>query len=266
MESSLEEFLVSEPGFIKLRSSQKLLNTYIDELQEVLDIKLSMLENAKLGDFQRLEKEFAERKANVLKKKEYILERIGEKGIHVGERLYNSFARRCRSIARELPGVARELDVDGSVFAQAEYKRTVANLLEDWIRSEIRHWLETDAEDILEVEGTRLQQLVSNQVEDILGEVQKLKVLIAPEFSTEIEASENSLERILAAGGSLLLGDLGGVITGGAFGIKGAILQLGGVAAANTALWALGLLNPATAIIASATMTYTVWKALTPDA
>lgn len=56
------------------------------------------------------------------------------------------------------------------------------------------------------------------------------------------------------------------MITGGAFGIKGAILQLGGVAAANTALWALGLLNPATAIIASATMTYTVWKALTPDA
>ena len=96
--------------------------------------------------------------------------------------------------------------------------------------------------------------------------MQKLKVLIAPEFSTEIEASESSLERILAAGGSLLLGDLGGVITGGAFGIKGAILQLGGVAAANTALWALGLLNPATAIIASATMTYTVWKALTPDA
>ena len=121
--------MVSEPGFIKLRSSQKLLNTYIDELQEVLDIKLSMLENAKLGDFQRLEKEFAERKANVLKKKEYILERISEKGIHVVNGFIIALLEGAGD-SQELPGY-RELDVDGSVFAQAEYKRTVANLLED---------------------------------------------------------------------------------------------------------------------------------------
>lgn len=266
LESSLEQFLVSEPGVTKLRSSQKLLNTYLDELDELLGIKLSMLENARLEDFQRLEREFSERKASILEKKEYVLERIGEKGAHVGERLYSSFSRRCRSIARELPGVARELELDGSIFAQADYKRTVANLLEDWIRSEIRDWVATEAQEILEVEGARLQQLVTSQVEAILDEVQQLKLLIAPEFRAEIQHTENAFERILAAGGSLLLGDLGGVITGGAFGIKGAILQLGGVAAANTALWALGLLNPVTALVASAAVTYGVWKALTPEA
>jgi len=50
------------------------------------------------------------------------------------------------------------------------------------------------------------------------------------------------------------------------FGLKGAILQLGGVTAANAVLWALGLLNPITGLMASGAVAYTLWRTMSPRA
>ena len=195
--------------------------------------------------------------------------RIGLAGAHIGERLYNSFSRRCRSIAGNLPTLARELELEGSVFAQNEYREAVAAYLEDWIQREIRDWQESEAREILRTEGEQLQRLVESHVQGVLEEIDELKLKLAPEFrsaSSSLATAGSGFERLLAAGGSLLLGDVGGVFTGGEFGLKGAILQLGGVTAANAVLWALGLLNPITGLMASGAVAYTLWRTMSPRA
>ena len=61
---------------------------------------------------------------------------------------------------------------------------------------------------------------------------------------------------LAAAGSFFLLGDLGGVVVGGALGMKGLALQIGSVIAAQSLLYIVGLLNPFTAILASAGAAY----------
>jgi GTPase SAR1 family protein len=269
LEKALETFLVRDRGYVKLQSAQGMLDTYIDELGELTEIRLNLLERSKLEDLQKLEKQFEKSRVSISEKKEYIVMRIGQAGAHIGERLYNSFSRRCRSIAGNLPTLARELELEGSVFAQTEYREAVAAYLEDWIQREIRDWQESEAREILRTEGEQIQRLVESHVQGVLEEIDELKLKLAPEFrsaSSSLATAGSGFERLLAAGGSLLLGDVGGVFTGGVFGLKGAILQLGGVTAANAVLWALGLLNPITGLMASGAVAYTLWRTMSPRA
>ena len=102
LEKALETFLVRDRGYVKLQSAQGMLDTYIDELGELTEIRLNLLERSKLEDLQKLEKQFEKSRVSISEKKEYIVMRIGQAGAHIGERLYNSFSRRCRSIAGNL--------------------------------------------------------------------------------------------------------------------------------------------------------------------
>ncbi len=55
-ELELENFLVRESGKVKIKSSQKILMQFINDLIELLNIKLNILEKSKLEDLEHLEK------------------------------------------------------------------------------------------------------------------------------------------------------------------------------------------------------------------
>ena len=87
LEKALETFLVRDRGYVKLQSAQGMLDTYIDELGELTEIRLNLLERSKLEDLQKLEKQFEKSRVSISEKKEYIVMRISQAGAHIGERL-----------------------------------------------------------------------------------------------------------------------------------------------------------------------------------
>ena len=76
--------------------------------------------------------------------------------------------------------------------------------------------------------------------------------LLNPGFEVSTTSENTGLQRLLAAVAGLLIGDLGVAVTGGLLGAKDAAISFGAVATANIRLYLVGLLNPVTAMLASA--------------
>lgn len=235
-EKALENFLVQEPGQVKLQTCQTLLQNFINELESLMKIKLNLLETKQIEELEWIEQEFKARQQAILRQKEEILSLIGEKGVLIGEKLMSSYNKKCRAICSELPGVAANItdeEIAGSIWKRRQYQEDVQAYLLDWIREQIREWNETEANEIIRIEAERLQNMINRELNDLIRSVDQLRLLIDPSFQPDIEHDTQGFERLMAAAGALLLGDIGTAVTGGALGVKGAIVQLGGVALAN---------------------------------
>ena len=227
------------------------------ELSELVDVKLNLLNNYQESDFAKLEADFSAKKEQIDEKRTRILRLIGDKGAFISERVSASFARKCREIARNLTTVAQEQQVEGSIWKRKTYKDNTAAVLDQYVRDQFKKWSAQEVDAFVSKEIERLKTTISEDLRAVLKEIDDLKIMLNPEFVPTVDNREDVFERVLAAAGSFfLLGDLGGVVVGGALGMKGLALQIGSVIAAQSLLYIVGLLNPFTAILASAGAAY----------
>ena len=255
-EEDLKNFLVNGKGRLKIAAIINMSSLIFKELSELVDVKLNLLNNYQESDFAKLEADFSAKKEQIDEKRTRILRLIGDKGAFISERVSASFARKCREIARNLTTVAQEQQVEGSIWKRKTYKDNTAAVLDQYVRDQFKKWSAQEVVAFVSKEIERLKTTISEDLRAVLKEIDDLKIMLNPEFVPTVDNREDVFERVLAAAGSFLLGDLGGVVVGGALGMKGLALQIGSVIAAQGLLYIVGLLNPFTAILASAGAAY----------
>lgn len=256
-EEDLKNFLVNGKGRLKIAAIINMSSLIFKELSELVDVKLNLLNNYQESDFAKLEADFSAKKEQIDEKRTRILRLIGDKGAFISERVSASFARKCREIARNLTTVAQEQQVEGSIWKRKTYKDNTAAVLDQYVRDQFEKWSAQEVVAFVSKEIERLKTTISEDLRAVLKEIDDLKIMLNPEFVPTVDNREDVFERVLAAAGSFfLLGDLGGVVVGGALGMKGLALQIGSVIAAQSLLYIVGLLNPFTAILASAGAAY----------
>lgn len=254
-ERALERFLVRERGVHKLRTSSKMMLDILRELERLIELRLSLLHKDRVEELEFAEAQFNERKTEITAKKKDAIQRIGEIGVTIGDRLCDGFNKKCRQISRSLPEVASELELGtsliGSLASRANYQKEVAEELEGYMKAELENWGAEEARKIIAPHVARLHRTLDRDVAAILKDIDEINILLNPEFTPSVDVEENAMERLLAVAGSLAFGDVAGAVTGGVLGVKGSLMQIGAFLAGSSVLYALGFLNPVTAVLLS---------------
>ena len=244
-EKALESFLVAHKGKVKVSTSHKLIGAAIEQLIESTGIKRGLLEHGSVEELNKLQAEFNRRSEEVLSKKEDVLVRIGERGAFLGERLCSSYARKCRELSWSLVSVAEEMEVEGSLFQAKKYQENVVQELKDYIEDQFNEWVQTDALQIYESEIERIRQGADHDLKGILDDIDDLKLMLILNMRLTYKQAITPLSELPTVG-SLVFGDIGGAITGGALGARAALTQVGLTMAIQSVLCMVGLLNPIT--------------------
>lgn len=263
-ERALEDFLVRERGQAKLQAIMAPVRIVVDETTEWIGHHLGVLERWGEDDIRRLETEVERRKEDILRRKERLIHYIGRAGSSLVDRAVSMLIIKADELARELPDVARGLDIPVDllqVLKRNDFKNKVAEGLRSHLRDELKEWSENELAPALEAEFARSYDYVAAEVAEIVSDVERLKVLITPELEEVELTGEDAMERLLSAAGAFVLGDWVGVITGGALGFRGLMMHIAGTAVAGTLLWAIGFLNPVTAIATTLLVAYWVFSA-----
>jgi len=262
-QQDLETFLVREKGLRKFRTSTKMINAIIDELLSLAQVRWALIEQNSATELEAKEREFARRQTEIIKRKETVLARIGEKGAFMAERICSSFSRKCLEISRSLEDIAKESDdesigVIGVLLDRTKYQHAVAAKMEQQVRAEFKKWAETEVPALLQVDVQGLKQSIESELEIILSDIEDLKVLLDPRFERDTAGKENVMERFIAGLGGLLFFDIGTALAGDRIGLEAAIQDIVIIFAGNVALFVLGILNPFTAVAMTAGAAYWV--------
>jgi uncharacterized FlaG/YvyC family protein len=213
------------------------------------------VEERSLDDLAQIEQEFKNRKRLLLARKDDSIEEIGKRTAQLADKVELSFIRRCDQIEESIDalslGETTKMSTIGKMFKRDEYKNNILTQYHAYVSSEIRDWADTEASDIVRAGMEDLSNFASEEVREISKEIDVLINLLNPEFEVSLEHKNTSMERLLAAIGGLLIGDLGVAVSGGLLGPKDAAINFGAVVAANAGLYFVGLLNPLTAIVTS---------------
>lgn len=256
LERSLEIFLVSERGRHKLQTAQNLIEGVLSEIRSMIGLRRKLLESRTEEEIANLSEEFNTQRAAIMQKKERAIARIGERGALIGERISSSFMRKCRDLSLQLPEMARRIEVEGhtvtNIIMRGQYQEQTAAKLNQYVLEEMEKWCKQEAGEFITEEFERLQAAASEDLKDILENIDSIRFMIDPDLKPQMaDGTINTFERVLAAAGGLFFGDIGAAVTGGVLGIKGTVMQIGSSFAASYLLFMLGLLNPVTAMAVS---------------
>ncbi len=254
-EKQLENFVVTQRGPYKIKTATLLVKSLIDDYKILISTARHLVEERSLDDLAQIEQEFKNRKRLLLARKDDSIEEIGKRTAQLADKVELSFIRRCDQIEESIDalslGETTKMSTIGKMFKRDEYKNNILTQYHAYVSSEIRDWADTEASDIVRAGMEDLSNFASEEVREISKEIDVLINLLNPEFEVSLEHKNTSMERLLAAIGGLLIGDLGVAVSGGLLGPKDAAINFGAVVAANAGLYFVGLLNPLTAIVTS---------------
>lgn len=141
------------------------------------------------------------------------------------------------------------------VKSQAKaYTEELADILSDHVKDTTEHWVQGRFVPLLKSEIQTLAMTVNSQTADCYMGLEKLRVSLDVNSRRIVdEATPSTANRLLSSGASLLIGDIGGAIMGGAGGFDAMLKTLGCEFAAGIILGIVALFTPVgwTALIIS---------------
>lgn len=253
-EKDLESFVVKERGPHKLMSSSLLVQNVIDDCRILLSTRMHLLEEKNLDDLILIEEEFKQNKSLLLSRKDEMVEAIGRRAAEIADRVEESFVRKCDEVEEGLAGLPLTVSmgrVEKLVKVQ-QYQEEIMSQYHRYVVDELNDWAIMEAGEIMRSGMEDLVQFATEEARVISEQIGVLTNLLNPGFEVSTTSENTGLQRLLAAVAGLLIGDLGVAVTGGLLGAKDAAISFGAVATANIGLYLVGLLNPVTAMLASA--------------
>lgn len=253
-EKDLESFVVKERGPHKLMSSSLLVQNVIDDCRILLSTRMHLLEEKNLDDLILIEEEFKRNKSLLLSRKDEMVEAIGRRAAEIADRVEESFVRKCDEVEEGLAGLPLTVSmgrVEKLVKVQ-QYQEEIMSQYHRYVVDELNDWAIMEAGEIMRSGMEDLVQFATEEARVISEQIGVLTNLLNPGFEVSTTSENTGLQRLLAAVAGLLIGDLGVAVTGGLLGAKDAAISFGAVATANIGLYLVGLLNPVTAMLASA--------------
>lgn len=253
-EKDLESFVVKERGPHKLMSSSLLVQNVIDDCRILLSTRMYLLEEKNLDDLILIEEEFKQNKSLLLSRKDEMVEAIGRRAAEIADRVEESFVRKCDEVEEGLAGLPLTVSmgrVEKLVKVQ-QYQEEIMSQYHRYVVDELNDWAIMEAGEIMRSGMEDLVQFATEEARVISEQIGVLTNLLNPGFEVSTTSENTGLQRLLAAVAGLLIGDLGVAVTGGLLGAKDAAISFGAVATANIGLYLVGLLNPVTAMLASA--------------
>lgn len=257
LEKCLSDFLTKEKGKAKLvqpaREIKKVLND--EALCKVIPQQRKMLESS-LDDVKaRYEK--AKPKLDLLKvQKEQLISKI-QVGIERGQReVENAALSYFTRLADKVPAWIEEFTpkTKFGVIPTKKRAQTITNEISDYVISQItkdqKQWCATVFQPMVEEKSTHIfNDIAGADLSNIIQEIDSIKVAVSGYEDVNI-AKASPLERIAAAAGGLLLGDIALATTGGLTGFSKEMAKVAAIEFSAAFILALiGLLNPFTIIL-----------------
>jgi len=255
-EHAISVFLVEHKGRIKLSQPARELKRILNEeaLFKIIPQQKSMLDS----DLDELKERYALAKPkleNLEQKKDQMSKRISK----LIEQMMPDIRRCANNYYQDLnANIAAwvneyEIQTKVSVFrarqSADELVAEITEYLKDKIEEEQGIWLENTLQPLTEDKAKNILDSIEGNLENFFVELDRIKINIAGLESNDIKTIP-LWQRIAAAGGGLLIGDIGVAALGGISGFskdfaKGIALQVG----AYIGLSIFGLLNPFTILL-----------------
>lgn len=255
VEEALADYLANDRGKIKLATPARELNRIIRK--EALETTIPQRKNALSTDLNVLKQRYSEAKPEIEKLKQQ-KELITSKAEAKISSMMPEIRRCAINYFNNLPGQIRvwvdEYEPETKVSA-LHIKRDATALAEEVesyassrLDREIREWLAGPFASLVNDKVETLKDSLEGRLEEFFVSLDQLKLEVTGTKEYEAE-SVPVWQRVVAAGGGLLIGDIGVAALGATTGLtkdfaKGIALQLG----AYFVLALVGLLNPVTII------------------
>lgn len=257
VEQHLQDYLVNDRGKVKLASPAKELTNIIRK--DILDQTIPQQKSALSTDLNVLKKRYSEAEPEITKlkqKKEVIVSRLD---VNISNAIPD-IRRSAINYFNNLPGNIRgwvseyepETKVSMNPLKMKKGAEALATELSDYIQrkidADIREWLAGPMSGMIGDKIEELKGTLEGRLKEFFVSVDQIKVDITGKGEVNVEDIP-VWKRVVAAGGGLLIGDIGVAAQGLVNGLskefaKGVALQIG----AYFVLALVGLLNPITII------------------
>ncbi|HEX2938895.1 MAG TPA: dynamin family protein [Ruminiclostridium sp.] len=255
-ETSLSDFLVNHRGNVKLLQPARELNRIINDeaLFKQVPHQRAMLSSS-LDDIKKRYNDAKPQLEAMEEKKRQLSERITQ----LIERMMPDF-RRCvtnyyKDMTAKIPVWINDYEPTANIRlthvkeSAEEVVHEISEALKDSIDQDQNEWSHNTFEPLVTDKVKDMLTSVEQNVENFFIDVDKIRVDISGEEATNVAKGVPLWQRIAGIGGGLLVGDIGLMAAGGAFGfskqfVKQIVIQI----SAYIGLALLGFLNPITII------------------
>ncbi|HAJ62697.1 MAG TPA: GTP-binding protein [Cyanobacteria bacterium UBA8543] len=236
LEEALATFLAKERGRVKIVRSETILRNSIEEARKIIPQRDKMLRT----DFETLKAryEVAQESLRLLERdRQAIVQRISNFREDMKELVRGKSRRFYGEVAGKIDGWIRNYEIkeplklfSGDIFRlQSALERVVKEVTEylsNKVESESAKWQRQDLQEFLESRLNDLMRQLDDKAGDFVVQVDKVRLQLVSGNSMSISSVEvegtkiSALERIFAAAGGYLLGDIASAGMGAIFGYK----------------------------------------------
>jgi tRNA U34 5-carboxymethylaminomethyl modifying GTPase MnmE/TrmE len=265
-EKSLEQFLASERGRVKLLTPLRAAETVLAEAQNhVIPEREALLEQP----LRELEERYARERPRLdalEARREKLLATIERRREALVKEAVASYQRFAAETSRDLPDELRTVDV--SVFqALLSRSRTHARLsehLEGWFEGRVAGWREEALNPLVDKHLRQLQNELDEQARAFWEDLSAARAALVPQLRVQsgAEADVAPADRLLSAVGGFFVGGIGAAIEGASVGFRGMSRGLIFHIGIGAGLVALGLGMPIVLpVLAAVGVGRSVWEA-----
>jgi hypothetical protein len=229
LERTLERFLSTERGRIKIITPARQLQQTVHEARETIQREQAMLDSEldelrrryeeARGPLQTLEQE----RRNIVKQVDIHLQTTHDKVRELTRRFLVTTADRCLAWAEEVEPSTKPGLSPLKVQQQQEQMATeIAQQLGEKVQSAVLEWQEQELQPLVEQRAAELQQQIEDQVSQFTARVDQIRVDISG-LVASVQVDSNAptaMERVLSAAGALVLADVGSAYIGARSGFK----------------------------------------------
>jgi len=233
VESELKIFLANERGRIKLVPPTTELRASIREVRRLLPERRRMLDT----DLETLQARYAEAKKNLEQfeeERKLIVAKVALFREETKTIVNNAANRFYADTADKIKGWLNNYDVQEPVIirelfstqARERVVQEVTKFLTAEIGRESKAWQKATLEPMLSSRYETLMEELHWRANNFAEGLEQIRLELAPDSSASVSMLEakpdqiSALERILAAAGGLVMGNLGGAVIGGVLGFK----------------------------------------------
>jgi predicted GTPase len=226
LEIELQKFLTNERGRVKiLRPAQELKNS-IREVRKSIPEQRSMLQT----DVAELEKRHAaaqeplklleEKRRSIIKKLENSIEDTKEQVSYKTKDFCRELIPKIKTITQEykLENKVKLLFTDPRPSIEAAIKE-ISSYLESQVEAEFSNWQRSELEPLLKIRMEGIKKSLDDEATEFIKKVDNLRLELSGVSISKVNVSKedigvrnvSAVERLLSAGGALLMGGVGGI-------------------------------------------------------